>query len=215
MSGYAWLSVFRQAQEETDPSRLHERVSAAEDAIFARMQELRPRDIADAAAQTEFEELYSALGSLMRINSARLNWPLTVKEPAAPGVVDRSIRIALAEESEVMRRALTRFLQDGGGIELIGVAADVQEALRILRELQPHVLLFDLHMAVRDEVGREQLKAFRTRVALIAISMDENEEAQALAADCGAECLVDKMKLYEQLLPAIVRSAGGRSQASN
>jgi DNA-binding NarL/FixJ family response regulator len=118
-----------------------------------------------------------------------------------------SIRVVLADDSEVLRRTLSRFLSADSGIELVGVAEDVPEALRVLRETGARVLLFDLHMAVRRQDHCDELKAAAAQAVLVAISMDAGNEGQALAERCGATALIDKMKLHDELVPAITRAA--------
>jgi hypothetical protein len=75
MPSYSWQSVFRQAQDEPDLAKLHDRVMEAEGAIFERMQELSS-DGAGQAARTESREIQSALNDLLHIKSERLNWPM-------------------------------------------------------------------------------------------------------------------------------------------
>lgn len=116
------------------------------------------------------------------------------------------IRVVLADDSEVLRRTLAQFLTGISAIELVGVAANVQDTLQLLRDTHPHVLLFDLHMAIRHQDRCDEFKAASESLALVAISMDDDEMAKDLAARCGAACLVDKMEIYDELVPAIVRS---------
>lgn len=124
------------------------------------------------------------------------------------------IRVVLADDSEVLRRTLTRFLTADAGVELVGVAEDVPAALRLLRETGAQVLLFDLNMAVRHTDRCNELKAASAQTALVAISMDAGNEGLALAERCGATTLVDKMKLHDELVPALIRAASGTTTPS-
>jgi hypothetical protein len=75
MSSHSWLCVVRQAEEEREPSHLHERVMEAEYAILERMRELRSCDVSDQQAAAEFQDMRSALSNLLRIKTERLKWP--------------------------------------------------------------------------------------------------------------------------------------------
>jgi two-component system chemotaxis response regulator CheB len=88
------------------------------------------------------------------------------------------IRVLLADDSAILRKALSRFLTAESDIELVGVAEAVSEALNILREQNVDVLVFDLHMAVRREDWCGDLKAISARLPLVAISLDADEEAK-------------------------------------
>jgi DNA-binding NarL/FixJ family response regulator len=141
-------------------------------------------------------------------------YPPRAKEAAMPTDTWRElemgepVRIVLADDSDLLRRVLVRFLSQTTAVALVGVAADVPETMHVLRESQPHVLLFDLHMAVRHEDRCHELKAASEHVTLVAISVDAGKESQDLADRCGATCLVDKMEMHGQLIPAILRSVG-------
>jgi DNA-binding NarL/FixJ family response regulator len=126
----------------------------------------------------------------------------------------KPVRVVLAEDSAVLRRALTHFLTEDPGIELVGVADSVQDTLHLLRDTQPHVLLFDLHMAIRHEDRSSDFKAASEKVALVAIAIDDDDLARQLAERCGATCLIDKMEIYDQLVPAILRSVPSTSSDS-
>jgi CheY-like chemotaxis protein len=217
MPGYPWLSVFRRAQEERDPSKIQACLSEAERAIVVRMAELRGSNDDDAATQAELNELRSCLDTVRRLEAERRGGP-SQGVARAPGYSeDRNsapIRIVLADDSEVLRRALIDFFKLDKGIALVGVAADAQEAFSTLEKVQADVLLFDLNMAVRD-ARYDEFKALSEQVALVAISVHVSEVAEHLAKRCGATCVVDKMEMNEKLLPAIVRSASARSRPSS
>lgn len=126
-----------------------------------------------------------------------------------------AIRIILADDAEVVRKTLSRFLAAFDEIDLVAEAGDVPEAVQMLGALKPDVLVFDLSMAMRGTDRCEQLKKAGTGAVLVAISFAHGEEAQALADRCGAACLVDKLKLHEELIPTIVKCAAQRSNATD
>jgi DNA-binding NarL/FixJ family response regulator len=125
------------------------------------------------------------------------------------------VRVLLADDSAVLRKALSQFLNEVTDIELVGVAQAVSEALAMLRSLEPDILLFDVHMAVRREDRCKDLKAVSRKLPLLAISIDADEEAQTLAERCGAARVIDKMNLDTELIPAIVQTVSRRSSGAS
>jgi DNA-binding NarL/FixJ family response regulator len=124
------------------------------------------------------------------------------------------ITVLVADDAEVMRRELRRFLADLPSIELVGEAADFAELVRMTRELKPQIVVMDLHMTPDShERGYQELKScLNCGSRLLAISFSNDEGAKTLADRLGAIRLLDKMNLYSELVPAITqvvsRSAG-------
>jgi hypothetical protein len=82
MPSHSWLPLFRQVEQETDLSQLHQLVMDAEYAILERMREMRSLDASDPTAVAEFEEMRAALDSLLRMKTERLKWPpLKLSQP--------------------------------------------------------------------------------------------------------------------------------------
>ena len=119
-----------------------------------------------------------------------------------------SIRVLLADDHEQMRRAIRTLLACDPKIQVIAEAADLNETLRATSELNPEVVVMDLYMLKRHKVESADAASLVARAIpkLIAVSYANDEEAQQLAELCRAAKLLDKMKLSEELIPAIHES---------
>ncbi|MEY2581293.1 MAG: hypothetical protein QOE09_1142 [Ilumatobacteraceae bacterium] len=98
------------------------------------------------------------------------------------------IRIVLADDHSLIRSSLTRLLNAEPDLELVGVAADGLEALELVNEHAPDVVLMDLHMPIVDgftAIGR-LTEAFPT-VAVIALSAFEDPGQVTAALAAGAQ----------------------------
>jgi DNA-binding NarL/FixJ family response regulator len=115
------------------------------------------------------------------------------------------VRVLLAEDAELVRKAIRILLSEHDDITLIGEAARFSEAVRKAEELLPDVIVLDLHMA---EGANERLP---TGPKLLAISFANDDEAAALASKIGAAKLLDKMELASELIPAILELAPERA----
>ncbi len=67
-----WQLPLHQAQREADPRKIQERVSQAEAAIFARLQELTT----SGDGHQESQAIANASNQLLRIKTEKLKWPV-------------------------------------------------------------------------------------------------------------------------------------------
>jgi DNA-binding NarL/FixJ family response regulator len=58
----------------------------------------------------------------------------------------RRLRVLLAEDQYLVREGTRRLLEDHGGVEVVGVAADYDSVLEAARRLQPDAVLMDIKM---------------------------------------------------------------------
>jgi CheY-like chemotaxis protein len=119
------------------------------------------------------------------------------------------IKVLLADDSTIIRRAIRRLLESHPQISLVGEACDFAQTILMTVELQPHIVVMDLHMPDGDSVIPEQFKAHPIFAAsrILAISLWNDEETQALAASFGVVQLLDKANLSAELIPAILHFA--------
>ena len=97
-------------------------------------------------------------------------------------------RILLVEDNEVNRDMLVRRLERAG-YELI-VAGDGEQALKLMRELHPGVVLMDMNLPIKDgwtasrEASTDQTIRHIPIIALTAHAM-EQDKRDALSAGCS------------------------------
>ena len=125
------------------------------------------------------------------------------------------VKVLLADDSELSRGAIRRFLLDGhSGIELVGEACNFAQTIQMSNDLKPHVIVMDLRMPDDDKItGRDVKSQLNRGSRVLAISAWNDEETKDLAESFGAVELLDKMKLSEQLIPAIMKFAPPRAIA--
>jgi two-component system response regulator NreC len=114
------------------------------------------------------------------------------------------IKVLLADDAQVMRRAIRLLLESHSQVELVGEATDFAQTIQMAKDLKPHVIVMDLYMP-RDR-NLDVKSHLNGGSQLLAMSISNDDEAKLLAESFGAAVLLDKTDLYATLVPAIIRS---------
>jgi DNA-binding NarL/FixJ family response regulator len=104
------------------------------------------------------------------------------------------LRIFIADDHELVRLALKTTLESEHDIEVVGEASDGDEAVALICEAEPDVVLMDLRMPGKNGIQccREVLAACEGTRVIMLTSFDEDEEVfGALAAGASGYLMKD------------------------
>lgn len=119
---------------------------------------------------------------------------------------DRKIRVLIADDHQVVRQGLRTFLELQDGIDVVGEAADGDEAVREVERLAPDVVLLDLVMPGSDGVKALEMmreRGLTSRVLVVTSFTDRRGVVPAIRS--GARGYVFK-DIAPAALAAAVRS---------
>jgi DNA-binding NarL/FixJ family response regulator len=124
----------------------------------------------------------------------------------------RPIRVLLADDHDLFRAGLRVLLQDLGGFEVVAEAGDGREALRLVGEHRPDVVLMDLMMPGLNglEATARVAREF-PGVRVLVLSMNAAEEFVLPAVRAGASGYVLKNARPAELEQAIRAVARGET----
>ncbi len=121
-----------------------------------------------------------------------------------------TIRVLLVDDHVVVRTGLHMLLGQEDDIEIVGEAGSGHEALSLIEQLRPDLILMDIGLP--DMTGIEvtrQVKQKWPDVAVVALTIHEDEEYFFQMLQAGANGYVPKRAAPEELLIALRTAADG------
>jgi two-component system, NarL family, response regulator NreC len=115
------------------------------------------------------------------------------------------IRILIVDDHAVVRSGLTMLLNAKPNIEVIGEAAEGNEAIQKAMKLKPDVILMDLSMPHGKDglSATSELKKVMPEAAILILTMHDDEEYLFRVIHAGASGYILKSAPHDELLAAI------------
>lgn len=98
------------------------------------------------------------------------------------------IRVVIADDQRLMREGLKVIFDLEEDIEVVGLAADGQEAVTLVKQHQPHVVLMDIRMPQMDGVeGAKRIQQLDPKVKVLMLTTFNDKELIIAALQNGAK----------------------------
>jgi two-component system response regulator NreC len=120
------------------------------------------------------------------------------------------IRLLLVDDHQVVRSGLRMLLSNQSDVDIVGEAGTAREALAAVHSLNPDVVLMDIGLPDLSGIdATSEIKRSNPGVAVVALTIHEDEEYFFKMLEAGASGYVPKRAAPEELLTAIRSAAAG------
>lgn len=126
--------------------------------------------------------------------------------------MSESIRVLVADDQAIVRDGLATVLSLLPDVEVVGQAADGDEACRLVAELEPHVVLMDLRMPVLDGVeATRRIAAEFPAVSILVLTTFADDASILGALRAGARGYLTKDASRAEVASAVRAVAQGQT----
>ena len=124
--------------------------------------------------------------------------------------MNNTIRVVLADDHVFVRDGIKSLLENEANITVVGEATDGLEALSLVDQLQPDLLILDIRMPNLTGIEVvEQLRIKNNLIKVVMLSMHESEEYVLKSIKAGADGYLLKGSSKEEFLKALQTVANG------
>lgn len=114
----------------------------------------------------------------------------------------QKLRIVLADDEALIRLDLREMLTEAGH-EIVGEAADGQEAVRLAQELRPDIVIMDVKMPVMDGLAAAKQITEAEIAPVLLLTAYSQQDIVARATEAGVIAYLVKPVREQQLFPAV------------
>ncbi|WP_366916167.1 response regulator [uncultured Phascolarctobacterium sp.] len=114
----------------------------------------------------------------------------------------KKLRILLADDEAILRLDLREMLAEAGH-DVVGEAANGEEAVKMARQLQPEFIIMDVKMPVMDGLTAAKIIAEENIAPVLLLTAYSQQDIVEKASDAGVIAYLVKPIREEQLFPAM------------
>ena len=110
----------------------------------------------------------------------------------------KQLKILIADDAKAIREVLESTLAPIEGFTIVGTAADGVAALELVNELQPHLLVLDISMPLKNGVEViQEIRANGLSTAIVVFTGHPLPDLRKLCLEAGANYFLDKCQIRD------------------
>jgi DNA-binding NarL/FixJ family response regulator len=126
-----------------------------------------------------------------------------------------TLRLVVVDDHALFRRGLVGLLDEMPGFQVVGQAGDGAQALPMIEQVQPDIVLLDLNMPNLDGIATlRELRTRRNPVRVLMLTISQNDTDLLDAIRAGADGYLLKNTEPDDLRKALLRVAEGQGALS-
>lgn len=121
------------------------------------------------------------------------------------------ITVVVADDHYLVRQGVRALLDNADGIQVVGEAENGEQALQLVEELTPDVVVMDISMPEMDGIkATEKIQALKKPTRVVILSMYANMDLVEQALKKGATGYLLKRSTTAELVKAVEAAKEGR-----
>lgn len=125
-------------------------------------------------------------------------------------------KVLLVDDHEIMREGISALLRRYSEFEVVGQAADGRQALEMVSQLEPDIIIMDVGMPNLNGVdATKQLLSINPRLKVMALSTHSDGAVVAKMIKAGAMGYILKESAFEELIEGLNTLLDGRTFLCN
>jgi DNA-binding NarL/FixJ family response regulator len=147
---------------------------------------------------------------------------LTVRKSVSPLVEptiiremtsEERLRVALIDDHDLLRRGIKTMLETESDIEVVGEAADGEQALKLVEESVPDVVLIDVIMPNKDGIeATKEIKDAFPNIGVVVLSGHDERQFLFDALKAGASGYILKTAELDEVVATVRSAARGEAK---
>jgi DNA-binding NarL/FixJ family response regulator len=122
------------------------------------------------------------------------------------------MKVLIADDQRVVREGLATIVSAFPGTEVVGLAGDGNEAIRLAAEHSPDVVLMDLRMPTTDGVeATRQIRESRPNIQVVVLTTYADDDSVIAALSAGAAGYLTKDATRDDIRRALEAAVAGQS----
>ena len=124
---------------------------------------------------------------------------------------ERGLQVLIVDDHILVRKGIRSILESYGDIQVVGEASNGIEAIMLMEQLHPSIVLMDINMPKMDGVeATAHIKNYYPDTIIIGLSVNASMQSQETMTQAGAVRLIPKEQAVDLLYDAVQQALKSR-----